>query len=78
MNCSNRLISRLPPKPLLLRLMVAQHAHGIKRHPAKFLESAARDTSLPEADREAMHPRLRELMITPLPNLSAKVSGPCP
>ena len=37
----------------------------MKRHPAKVLESAARDKSLPEADREALtNPRLRELMIT--------------
>ena len=51
--------------PQLLRLVVAQHAYGMKRHPAKVLESAARDKSLPEADREALtNPRPRELMIT--------------
>jgi pimeloyl-ACP methyl ester carboxylesterase len=69
MNRANRLIFTLARKaPALLRLAVAQHAYGTKRHPAKVLENAARDRSLPEADREAMtNPRLRELMITAAP-----------
>jgi pimeloyl-ACP methyl ester carboxylesterase len=69
MNRVNRLIFTLARRaPALLRLVVAQHAYGAKRHPAKVVENAARDRSLPEADREAMtNPRLRELMITAAP-----------
>jgi pimeloyl-ACP methyl ester carboxylesterase len=69
MNRVNRLIFTLGRRaPALLRLIVAQHAHGMKRHPVKVLENAARDKSLPAADREAMaSPRLRELMITAAP-----------
>lgn len=69
MNRANRLIFTLARKaPALLRLVVAQHAHGAKLHPAKVLQDASRDQSLPEADREAMtNPRLRELMITAAP-----------
>lgn len=60
MNRVNRLIFTLARKaPALLRLVVAQHAYSAKRHPSKVLENAARDRSLPEADRAAMtNPRL--------------------
>ena len=69
MNRVNRLIFTLArTAPALLRLVVAQHAYGAKRHPAKVLEKAARDRSLPEADRQAMtRPRLREQMIAAAP-----------
>jgi pimeloyl-ACP methyl ester carboxylesterase len=69
MNRVNRLIFTLARRaPALLRLVVAQHAYGAKRHPATVLENAARDRSLPDADREAMtNLRLRELMVTAAP-----------
>jgi pimeloyl-ACP methyl ester carboxylesterase len=69
MNRVNRLIFTLARKaPALLRPVFAQHAYGMKRHPAKVLESAAHDSSLPEADREALaSPRLRELIMTAAP-----------
>jgi pimeloyl-ACP methyl ester carboxylesterase len=69
MNRANRLIFTLArTAPALLRPVVAQHAYGTKRHPAKVLNNAARDRRLPAADREAMmNPRLRELMMTAAP-----------
>lgn len=69
MNRANRLIFTLArTAPALLRLVVAQHAYGTKRHPAKVFDNAARDKRLPAADREAMlNPRLRELMIAGAP-----------
>jgi pimeloyl-ACP methyl ester carboxylesterase len=69
MNRVNRLIFMLARRaPALLRLLIAQHAYGMRRHPAKIVAKAARDMSLPEADRQAMaDPRLRELMTTAAP-----------
>jgi pimeloyl-ACP methyl ester carboxylesterase len=69
MNRVNRLVFTLARKaPVLLRPVIAQHAYGMKRHPAKVLAKAARDRSLPEADRQALaSPRLRELTITAAP-----------
>jgi pimeloyl-ACP methyl ester carboxylesterase len=69
MNRVNRRIFTLARKaPALLRPVFAQHAYGMKRHPAKVLQGAAHDSSLPQADREAMtSPRLRELITTAAP-----------
>ena len=48
----------------------------MKRHPAKVVDSAARDRSLPEADRQAMTDlRLRELMMTAASEPSGRASG---
>lgn len=60
-NPANQVIFALARKaPALLWPLVAQHARGMKRHPAKVVAAAARARSLPEADRQAMtEPRLR-------------------
>jgi pimeloyl-ACP methyl ester carboxylesterase len=61
----NRLIFALArTAPALLWPVIAQHARAVRRHPAKVIDSAARDRSLPEADRQAMTgPGLRERMM---------------
>jgi pimeloyl-ACP methyl ester carboxylesterase len=68
-NPANRLIFALArTAPSLLSPVIAQHAHGMKRHPAKIMDSAARARSLPVADRLAMtDPRLRDRMIAAAP-----------
>ena len=62
---TNRLIFALArTAPGLLWPLIAQHAHAVRRHPGKVIDSAARDRSLPEADRQAMTgPALRERMM---------------
>jgi pimeloyl-ACP methyl ester carboxylesterase len=64
-NPANRLIFALARKaPVLLWPLIAQHAYGMRHHPAKVLHSATRASSLPEADRLAMaDPRLRDQMV---------------
>jgi len=64
-NPANRLIFALARKaPGLLWPLIAQHAYAVRRHPGKVLDSAARDKSLPEADRQVMTgPALRERMM---------------
>lgn len=63
MNHANRLIFCLArTAPLGLWPLAAQHARATKRHAAKVFDKAARNRSLPEADRAAMaSPRMREL-----------------
>jgi pimeloyl-ACP methyl ester carboxylesterase len=64
-NPANRLIFALARKaPRLLSPVIAQHARGMTRDPAKIVDSSARASSLPDADRLAMtDPRLRERII---------------
>lgn len=64
-NPANRLIFALARNaPSLLSPVIAQHAYAVRRHPAKIVDSSARASTLPAADRLAMtDPRLRELMI---------------
>jgi len=63
MNQANRLIFRLARHvPGALWPLAAQHARRTNRNRAKVFDQAARDKSLPEADRAAMAaPRIREL-----------------
>src|SRR5215469_8284812 len=64
-NPTNRLIFALARKaPRLLWPLMAHHASAMRRHPGKVIDSAARDRSLPEADRQVMTgPALRERMM---------------
>jgi pimeloyl-ACP methyl ester carboxylesterase len=64
-NPANRLIFALARKaPGLLWPLIAHHASAVRRHPAKVIDGATRDASLPEADRRAMTgPALRERML---------------
>jgi pimeloyl-ACP methyl ester carboxylesterase len=64
-NPVNRLIFAIARKaPGLLWPLMAHHARAMRRHPAKVADSAARDRSLPEADRQVMaDPILREQMM---------------
>jgi pimeloyl-ACP methyl ester carboxylesterase len=68
-NPANRLIFALArTAPSLLWPVIAQHAHGMKRRPAKIVDSATRARSLPVADRLAMtDPRLRDRIIAAAP-----------
>ena len=64
-NRANRLIFTIARSaPRILWPVIAQHAHSVRRHPAKVMDSATRARSLPDADRQAMtEPRLREHMV---------------
>jgi pimeloyl-ACP methyl ester carboxylesterase len=68
-NPANRLIFAVAREaPRLLWPLFAQHARSMKRHPGKVVDAAARDRSLPEADRQAMTgPRLRAQIIEAAP-----------
>ena len=64
-NPTNRLIFTLARRaPRLLWPLLAHHASAVRRHPGNVIDSAARDRSLPESDRQAMTgPGLRERMM---------------
>jgi pimeloyl-ACP methyl ester carboxylesterase len=69
MTRANKLILRLARRaPRALWVVAAPHARQIRRQPAKAFEKAARDRSVPEADREVMTSlRLRERMVAAAP-----------
>jgi pimeloyl-ACP methyl ester carboxylesterase len=64
-NPANRLIFALARKaPRLLSPVIAQHARAMTRDPARIVDSSARASSLPDADRRVMtDPRLRDRII---------------
>jgi pimeloyl-ACP methyl ester carboxylesterase len=65
MNRVNRVIFTLArTAPAALRPLVALQARGMKRHPERIMDQAARDRRLPQADRDVFaDPRIRALML---------------
>src|SRR5215472_889851 len=59
--CGGLVVAVARKAPRLLWPLMAHHASAVRRHPRKVTDSAARDKSLPESDRQAMTaPDLRE------------------